>query len=100
MFNIGDKLTKENYTQGAIWCNENNAMIEVVDGEYVIVAVPEPTEQELAQSRISELKQNLANTDYIIIKLAEDAASRDEYAEQLAQRAAWRAEIRTLEETL
>ena len=36
MFNIGDKLTKENYTQGAIWCNENNAMIELVDGEYII----------------------------------------------------------------
>lgn len=42
MFNIGDKLTKENYTQGAIWCNANNAMIEVIDGEYTIVAIPEP----------------------------------------------------------
>ena len=47
MFNIGDKLSKENYTQGAIWCNENNAMIEVIDGEYVIVAIPEPTVEEL-----------------------------------------------------
>ena len=41
MFNIGDKLYKSNYTQGAIWCNENNAMIDVIDGEYVIVAIPE-----------------------------------------------------------
>ena len=47
MFNIGDKLSKENYTQGAIWCNENNAMIEVIDGEYVIIAIPEPTVEEL-----------------------------------------------------
>jgi hypothetical protein len=47
MFNIGDKLTKENYTQGAIWCNKNNAKIEVIDGEYVIVAIPEPTVEEL-----------------------------------------------------
>lgn len=47
MFNIGDKLTKENYTQGAIWCNENNAMIELIDGEYVIVAIPKPTVEEL-----------------------------------------------------
>lgn len=47
MFNIGDKLDKANYTQGAIWCNENNAMIEVIDGEYVIVAIPEPTVEEL-----------------------------------------------------
>lgn len=42
MFNIGDKLTKENYTQGAIWANENNALIEEIGGEYVIVAIPEP----------------------------------------------------------
>lgn len=42
MFNIGDKLTKENYTQGAIWGNNNNAEIKLIDGEYVIVAIPEP----------------------------------------------------------
>ena len=47
MFNIGDKLTKENYTQGAIWCNENKATIELINGEYVIVAIPEPTVEEL-----------------------------------------------------
>ena len=40
MFNIGDVLTSENYTQGAIWCNANNAMIEEINNEYVIVAVP------------------------------------------------------------
>ena len=98
MFNIGDKLTKSNYTQGAIWCNANNAMIEVVDGEYVIAAIPEPTAKETAEARISELKQLLANTDYIIIKLAENCASREEYAGQLAQRSAWRKEINELEE--
>lgn len=47
MFKIGDKLDKANYTQGAIWCNANNAKIEIVDGEYVIVAIPEPTVEEL-----------------------------------------------------
>ena len=47
MFNIGDKLTKENYTQGAIWCNENKATIELINGEYAIVAIPEPTVEEL-----------------------------------------------------
>lgn len=55
MFNIGDKLTKENYTQGAIWCNENNAMIEVIDGEYVIVAVSEPLP--LTKEEISILRE-------------------------------------------
>ena len=42
MFNIGDKLTKENYTAGAIWCNNNNATIVKEGSEYVIVAIPEP----------------------------------------------------------
>lgn len=54
MFNIGDKLDKHNYTQGAIWCNKNNAKIEVIDGEYVIVAMPEPlppTYEEVRQIR-------------------------------------------------
>ena len=27
MFETGNKLTEENYTEAAIWCNENNAMI-------------------------------------------------------------------------
>ena len=35
---IGDIVTKETYTQGAIWCNNNNAHIERKDGQYVIVA--------------------------------------------------------------
>jgi hypothetical protein len=54
MFNIGDKLTEENYTEGAIWCNENGATIELIDGEYVIVAIPEPlppTYEEVRQIR-------------------------------------------------
>ncbi len=38
---IGDILTAENYTQGAIWCNANNAHIELVDGQYIIAANPE-----------------------------------------------------------
>lgn len=62
MFQIGDKLTKANYTQGAIWCNENNAMIEVVDGEYVIVAAPEPepsTYSELRQQEYPSIAEQL-----------------------------------------
>lgn len=41
MFNIGDKLIKENYTQGAIWCNENNAQIVLRNDGYYIEAVVE-----------------------------------------------------------
>lgn len=67
---------------------------------YLAGYAPEKPQAEINAERIAELKQNLANTDYIIIKLAEDAASRDEYADQLAQRAAWRKEINELENTL
>ena len=61
MFNIGDKLTKENYTAGAIWCNSNNACIELIDGEYVIVAVPEyvPTYQELRAADYPSIAEQL-----------------------------------------
>ncbi len=61
---------------------------------------PQPTEQELKELRVAELKQMLADTDYIVIKLAEDVASRTEYANELAQRAEWRKEINELETTL
>lgn len=54
---IGDIFTKENYTEHAIWCNENNAMIEDLgNGRYQIVAVPEPlplTKEEVSQLRES-----------------------------------------------
>ena len=49
MFKIGQVLTKENYTKGAIWCNANNAHIEKQDGQYIIVAnapISEPTLEE------------------------------------------------------
>lgn len=61
MFNIGDKLDKANYTQGAIWCNENGAMIEVIDGEYVIVAIPEPTVEEL-QAEVRAVRNSYLET--------------------------------------
>lgn len=47
--------------------------------------------------RISELKQNLANTDYQAIKYAEGFITESEYAPIKAQRQAWRDEINLLE---
>ena len=63
MFNIGDKLTKENYTQGAIWCNENKATIELIEGEYVIVAIPELTLDELKQAKREEINKARDNAE-------------------------------------
>lgn len=58
---------------------------------------PEPTED--IESKIAELKQKLADTDYIACKIAEGAATREEYADVIAQRQAWRDEINRLEVT-
>ncbi len=49
-----------------------------------------------AATRIAQLKAKLDETDYIAAKLAEGAATREEYADVLARRQAWRDEINRL----
>ena len=49
------------------------------------------------QRLIFELKKNLRDTDYIACKIAEGAATTEEYAEQIAERQAWRDQINLLE---
>ncbi len=56
---------------------------------------PIPVEQ-----RIKILKLYLAETDYTVIKIAEGAATVEEYAEVITQRQAWRAEINQLENSV
>lgn len=48
-------------------------------------------------AQITELKQKLAETDYIACKIAEGVATKEEYAEQIKQRQLWREEINRLE---
>lgn len=50
-----------------------------------------------AASEIAVLKKKLADTDYISAKIAEGAATREEYAEKLEARARWRTRINELE---
>lgn len=54
-------------------------------------------ERVAAVQEIADLKHKLAATDYIAAKIAEGAATREEYAEELVDRAAWRARINELE---
>lgn len=53
-----------------------------------------------AQAEIEQLKAKLSATDYIAVKIAEGAATPEEYTEEIAQRAEWRAKINELEATL
>lgn len=61
------------------------------------------TEEEMSllayskETQIAELKQKLADTDYIACKIAEGVATWEEYSEILAQRQGWRNEINKLE---
>lgn len=55
------------------------------------------TAAERANMRIEALKAQLAETDYAVIKIAEGAATAADYADLIAQRQEWRAEINDLE---
>lgn len=52
---------------------------------------------QMAQRRIAELKENLQNTDYMILKVVEGAITLSEIGETVRKRAAWRREINELE---
>lgn len=85
MFEIGQVLTKANYTAASVWCNANSAHIEKQNGAYVIVAnapIPEPTiaeqvaklEAETGLTRIMRemvLAENSGASDYIKAKAQE-----------------------------
>jgi len=89
---------QEEYTKVAEWCNEGQEYhIEEVGDEYQVVKNPEPTQEELKQQRIFELKQLLANADYWGQKYLDGEYTEEEWAEKVAQRKAWREEIRQLE---
>ena len=77
----------DNITKFA-WADEDYETIQ----RYVEV----PEEQRTAD-RIAWLKWQLSATDYAVIKIAEGVATQEEYADVIAQRQAWRAEINDLE---
>lgn len=54
-------------------------------------------DKQARQDRIAELKQMLADSDYVVIKIASGVATADDYSEILNSRKAWRAEINELE---
>lgn len=63
---------------------------EIEADQAVIVA------EQQKQARLADLHRLLESTDYAVIKIAEGAAERSEYADVIAQRQAWRAEINQL----
>lgn len=68
-----------------------------INGKVKLIDVPDITEEVSIELQIDELKQKLADTDYIACKIAEGAATIKEYANELQQRQQWREEINRLE---
>lgn len=78
--------------------------IEETDVEYILhngeYKPKAEAKKEETETRIAELKQQLAYSDYVVIKIAEGEATTEEYADVLAARKRWRAEINELEKTI
>lgn len=56
---LGTKIYKtdmSNYTECAIWCNQNKATIEDRGDYYEVVTLPLPTLEEIKAAKIAELK--------------------------------------------
>lgn len=62
-----------------------------------ILRFVEYSENEKVNQRIIKLKAELIETDYVVIKIAEGVATKEEYVEVLERRAAARSEINMLE---
>lgn len=57
---LGTKIYKDsldNYTDCAIWCNENSATIVDRGDYYEVVEIPKPSPEQLKQIKISSLKE-------------------------------------------
>ena len=99
---VGDKYhhAQNNYLSAGLTDENGIFNYKLTDGKPVLrTAEEKASELECiaAAQEIAELKAKLTATDYIAAKIAEGAATREEYVEELAERAAWRARINELE---
>ncbi len=103
---IGQIFEEMYPVDAADWCNENNAMMVEIEPvneirRFQIVEIPSPSEEEIKQSRIAELKAELNGTDYKIIKCSECSLAGIEMPYDIValhtQRQALRDEINELE---
>lgn len=71
-WNIGDVVTKDLYTECAIFCNQNGTMhIEKQGGQYIIVAnppAPEPTAEEQVAKLEAETGLTRAVREMVLVE--------------------------------
>ena len=93
---LQEKLQDEQ-SKVADWCNQNQQYRISDDEEQIFVEpIPGLTAEEKAEIEIARLKQYLADTDYVALKIAEGAATQQEYANVIAERAKARVRIKQL----
>lgn len=99
------EISKDEYDELHSVIENNEEIIISESGEFVEEPIipdiyEEITQDFLLKSRIKELKKNLRDTDYMIIKIAEGVSSFEDYKDKIEQRNLWRKEINELEEQL
>lgn len=80
---IGQIIEKDFYTSAAIWCNQNGAHIEKVEGKYVIVLNPAPTEPSL-EERVAKLEAETGLTRIMREGILADGSPYSTYAKEKA----------------
>ena len=101
----GDRFhhAQGNYLERGLTGDDGIYNYKLVDSSPVLRSDDEKAPERARVSaaiEISDLKEKLAETDYISAKIAEGAATREEYMDKLAERASWRAKINELEEAM
>ena len=93
---------QDEYEVVANWCNDSHKyQIQEIGDEYCVVKIPEPTEKELAQRRIEELKHILDDDyDYKQMKYIRGEYTAEEWEVIKAEIQAITAEINELEKVL
>jgi len=99
---IGDKYhhAQSNYLDHGLYDENGIYNYKYINNELVLRTNEDKFDAKKklnASIEINNLKFELSNTDYIAAKIAEGAATKEDYADQLAQRQQWRDRINELE---
>jgi len=71
-------------------------LVRISGGKIVLGKTEEDVAEEAKAARLAFLKQKLADSDYIAVKIAEGTATKGDYAAKIAERQKWREEISSL----
>jgi hypothetical protein len=88
---IGQEVTLDEYTDAALWCKENNATIEEIDGKYYIKAIDPPSKESIIAELDLQYRAEKANLceAYTAAQMQGDTETAASVAADLADLDAW-----------